>query len=182
MEIFLELPGCVLRQMCPFICSKKGRIEGKMDSTEFKIFIEDYFNIRRKERVCSGMAPDMMIEQCLIKSMKVEGTSCAIRDTIGPIKDALICLHVAAECDTISAIFRKGKFTALHLMTKNHKMPSLVLQFNSPQLDPWKVNDIGDISVTIRQEGSKTLYSKFTLATLPLSTAASQPFFFKSDF
>ncbi|GBM11599.1 hypothetical protein AVEN_180148-1 [Araneus ventricosus] len=54
MEIFLELPG-------------------KTDSPEFKISFEDYFTIRRKERAHSGVALGMIIEQFLIKSMKVEG-------------------------------------------------------------------------------------------------------------
>ncbi|GBN47623.1 hypothetical protein AVEN_73472-1 [Araneus ventricosus] len=47
-------------------------------------------------------------------------------------------MHAATECDTTSAIFRKEKYRELHLITKNREMPSLILQFNSPQLDPLK--------------------------------------------
>ncbi|GBN02983.1 hypothetical protein AVEN_255938-1 [Araneus ventricosus] len=44
-----------------------------MDSLELKIFIEGYFTVRRKERVYSGVTPGLIIEQCLMKGMVVEG-------------------------------------------------------------------------------------------------------------
>ncbi|GBO41649.1 hypothetical protein AVEN_110046-1 [Araneus ventricosus] len=49
------------------------KLKEKMDSTEYKKFSESYFTIRIKNRAWSGVAPDMIIEKCLMKSMKIAG-------------------------------------------------------------------------------------------------------------
>ncbi|GBN06080.1 hypothetical protein AVEN_240161-1 [Araneus ventricosus] len=48
-------------------------LKEKLDSTEYKKFSEGYFTIRRKDRVWSRVAPDMIIEQCLMRSVKIAG-------------------------------------------------------------------------------------------------------------
>ncbi|GBM12507.1 hypothetical protein AVEN_31427-1 [Araneus ventricosus] len=49
------------------------KLQEEMDSTEYKKFSESYFTIRRKDRAWSEVAPDMIIEKCLMKSMKIAG-------------------------------------------------------------------------------------------------------------
>jgi len=48
-------------------------LKGNMDRYEFKLFVDGYFTIRRKDTAWSGVATDMVIEQTLMKSMKVAG-------------------------------------------------------------------------------------------------------------
>ncbi|KAF2882162.1 hypothetical protein ILUMI_24018 [Ignelater luminosus] len=67
------------------------------------------------------------------------------QEAIEPIKDALLFLHAATGCDTTSAIFRKGKSAAFKLIEQNHKLSFLISHFNSPQVDPQKVIEIGEV-------------------------------------
>ncbi|GBL90589.1 hypothetical protein AVEN_179492-1 [Araneus ventricosus] len=45
-------------------------LKERMDSTEYKKFGGGCFTIRRKDSVWSGVAPDIIIEQCLVRTMK----------------------------------------------------------------------------------------------------------------
>lgn len=55
-------------------CQQMSELESRLSPEEFKQFtIDGYFTIRRADRFWSGTSTDMIIEQCLMRSLKSSG-------------------------------------------------------------------------------------------------------------
>ncbi|GBN01360.1 hypothetical protein AVEN_227732-1 [Araneus ventricosus] len=62
---------------------------------------------------------------------------------IGEMKDVLLVVHAFTGCNTVSAIYRKGKIVPFKKVQANKAPHIKLLRFNEPNADPNAVADAG---------------------------------------
>ncbi|GBL83361.1 hypothetical protein AVEN_110672-1 [Araneus ventricosus] len=66
-----------------------------------------------------------------------------IQRSIGEMKDILLAVYASIGCDTVSAIYRKGKIVPSKKFQANKELHTKLLRFNDPNADPNAVADAG---------------------------------------
>ncbi|GBM21107.1 hypothetical protein AVEN_212903-1 [Araneus ventricosus] len=66
-----------------------------------------------------------------------------IHRDIGEMKDVLLVVYAFTGCNTVSAIYRKGKIVPLKKVQANKALHTKLLRFNDPNADPNAVADAG---------------------------------------
>ena len=118
---------------------------------------------------------------------------------IGDMKDVLLAIYAFTGCDTISAIYKKGKVTPYRKVQANDALRTKLLVFNDPKADRSAVADAGrhlllamfgaqntdDIDSWRYQLYLKVIekypvHSHFNLAILPPTSAATKQHSFRT--
>lgn len=140
----------------------------------------------------------MMIPKKGNQQEKVYTISDIQRD-IGNMKDVLLPIYAFTGCDTISAIYKKGKITPYKKVQTNNALRTKLLVFNNPKADPSAVADAGKhfllamfgakdtedldffrYQCYLQAIAKQPIHSLFKLAALPPTSAASRQHSFRT--
>ena len=66
-----------------------------------------------------------------------------IQRGIGDMKDVLLAIYAFTGCDTVSAIYKKGKITPYRKLQANDALREKLLVFSDPKADPIAVANAG---------------------------------------
>lgn len=67
-----------------------------------------------------------------------------IQQGIGDMKDVLLVTYAFTGCDTVSAVYKKGKIAPYRKVQANNVLREKLLVFNNPKADPSAVADAGN--------------------------------------
>lgn len=122
-----------------------------------------------------------------------------IQRDIGDMKGVLLAIYAFTGCDTVSAIYKKGKITPYRKVEADNILRTKLLVFNDPKADPSAVADAGKhfllsmfgakntenldffrYQCYLQAIAKQPIHSLFKLAALPPTSAASRQHSFRT--
>ena len=126
-------------------------------------------------------------------------TISGIQRGIGDMKGVLLAIYAFTGCDTLSAIYKKGKITPYRKAQANDALRAKLLVFSDPKADPSAVADAGKHFLLamfgakntedldsfrylcyLKAIAKQSIHSLFNLATLPPTSAAARQHSFRT--